>query len=758
MSSFAAEESRRLLAQMRSVMAGRGSAQARLDKTVRVIAEGMQADVCSCYVMRAGEVLELFATHGLDQQAVHVTRLRVGEGLVGEIAAHTTALALADAWSHPQFVYRPETGEDFFRSLMGVPLIQANRVIGVLAVQTKEERKFDPWQVETLETVAMVVAELMSATELVNRSELFPADGSSILPQKIQGVGLNSGVGIGQALLHKPDVRVGRLVADDPVVEKERLHTALAELSADVDKLLALRPTKDGDVGKDYEEVLETYRMIAMDSGLIRKIETAIDSGLTAEAATQKVHEETRIRMEQISNPIIREKILDLDDLNTRILRALTDDDAPVHVPENSILVAHSLGPAELLGYETDKLAGLVMEEGSSTMHAVVIAKALDIPVVAQVKKVFSRVDSLDPLIIDGDSGQLMIRPAQEMLEIYSESARALVRQKEEYERERDLPSETKDGTSIELLLNAGLEIDLPAIEQTGVQGIGLFRTELSFLAAAEYPGVAHQTALYERILKEAKGRPVTFRTLDVGGDKVLPFWQGPLGEENPAMGWRALRIGLDQPGLLKQQIRAMCLASGGETLRLLFPMITTVEEVRAARALAIIELDRCRDRGLSVPAQIEFGAMIEVPALLWQLEELSQHIDFICVGTNDLVQFVFASDRGNARVHERYDALSQPILRLLQDIQERAQALGLEVTVCGEMAGQPIEVLALIGLGYRRLSMQASAVGPIRRTVRSVDLNKLTPFVASLSDHAGSSVRSKVRAFAQDHGISLRG
>lgn len=756
MQSFAAEDSRRLLARMRSVMAGKGTAQARLDKTVRVIAEGMRADVCSCYVMRAGEVLELFATHGLDPEAVHVTRLRVGEGLVGEIAAHTRTLALADAWSHPQFVYRPETGEDFFRSLMGVPLIQAGRVIGVLAVQTREEREFDSWQVETLETVAMVISELLSATELVNRGELFPANGNAILPQKIQGVSLNQGVGIGFALLHRPDIRIGRLVSEDPDAEKVRLHAALDVLKADVDELMELSDIKEGAHSRDYVDVLEAYRMFAADSGLIRKIEAGIDSGLTAEAATQKMHEETRMRMQQISNPMIRERVLDLDDLVSRLLNGLTQDHVKIDMPERAILVARSLGPAELLNYDAKKLAGLVLEEGSSTMHATVIAKALDIPVVGQVKDVLARVDSLDSLIADGNTGQVIIRPAEELKEIYAESANALARQKQAYVQERHLPSTTLDGHCVSLLLNAGLEIDMPALAHTGADGIGLFRTELSFLSAAEMPDVREQASLYKKILMEADGRPVTFRTLDVGGDKILPYWRASRVEENPAMGWRALRIGLDQPSLLRQQIRALFNAAAQTSLRIMFPMVSAVDEFVAAKRIAIDELERRRAKSVPIPETVLVGAMIEVPALLWQIDELSDHADFLCIGTNDLLQFIFAADRSNSNVHDRYDVLSQPVLRLLRDVAESLGETQTEVTICGEMAGRPVDALALIGLGYRRLSMTPAAIGPVKRAVRSTDISRLEPFVRDLCNDSRRSVRSKLRGFAQDHSILL--
>ncbi|MEQ8733418.1 MAG: phosphoenolpyruvate--protein phosphotransferase [Rhodospirillaceae bacterium] len=756
MPGFAADDSRRLLARLRSVMSGKGSAQLKLDKTARIIAEGMKVDVCSCYVLRAGEVLELFTTHGLDPNAVHVTRLRVGEGLVGEIVSQKRPLALADAWSHPQFVYRPETGEDFFRSFMGVPLVQASRIVGVLAVQNKEERDFDDWQVDTLETVAMVISELLAATELVKRSEVVPVQGNAVLAQRMAGLALHGGIGIGIAVMHAAEVRIGRLFSDNADAEKARLHAALADLKSDIDHLIKASEVRDSGAATDLADVIEAYSMIAADGGLIRKIETGIDGGLTAEAATQKMHEDMRRRMQQIGNPLIRERVLDLDDMVRRLLRVLTGSEQETDIPDDAILVARSLGPAELLSYDATKLKGLILEEGSPTMHAVVIARALDIPVVGQVKDVINRVDALDSLIVDGESGQVILRPVSELQELYAENASALAQQKRQYANEIDLPARTLDGVDVALLLNAGLEVDVPVLNSTGAEGVGLFRTELSFLSATTLPTVVEQEAFYRRILDGAGDKPVTFRTLDVGGDKVLPYWQSLGAEENPAMGWRAIRIGLDHPSLLRGQLRALFGAGEGRELRILFPMVTSIAELVAVKDILSKEFSRCRGKGLRGPSDLKVGVMIEVPALLWQLEDLIKAVDFLCVGTNDLLQFVFAADRSNSRLQDRYDVLSQPSLKLLKSIADAANNADIEVTVCGEMAGRPLEALALLGLGFRRLSMAAASIGRVKRMVRSIDVGQVAPLIHEVYNDPSRSLRPKLRSFAIDNRIML--
>lgn len=753
MSGFSAAGLRRMLSRLRDVMAGIGAVQERLDKVVALIADDLKADVCSCYVMRAGEVLELFATFGLSQKAVHLTRLRVGEGLVGEIAAHARPVALADAWSHPQFVYRPETGEDFFRSLMGVPMIQAGRVIGVLVVQTRQERPFNDWEVETLETVAMVIAELMAATQIVRREELFQSEGNALLHVRLTGVSLHPGVGIGVAVMHKPHVRIGRLVSDDPVVEEQRLQVALDTLRAEVDALI------DGahgdDFGDSYRDILEVYRMFADDRGWISRISEAISSGLTAEAAVQRVHDDTRIRMMQVSDAILRERLQDLDDLANRLLSILAGGGMKAELPENAILVCRSIGPTELLDYDRRKLKGLVMEEGSPTMHAAVVAKALDLPVVAQVQGALNRIDAFDQIVLDANAGQVVLRPSEEVVDLYTAAVEARVKQKAAYVAFRDLPAVTKDGVKISLHLNAGFLLDMHGLTETNADGIGLYRTEMPFLALPTLPDVKTQETLYKQVLDGAGGRPVTFRTLDVGGDKIAASSaQAP--EDNPAMGWRSIRLTLDRPSLLRQQLRALIKATAGRQLRVMFPMIATLSEFDAARKILDMELMRHARQGGRPPLSVKVGTMLEVPSLLWQLDDLAKRVDFISIGTNDLMQFIFAADRGNTRLAHRYDTLSPAVLRMLGGVVASCKAGQVELSVCGEMAGSPLDALALVALGFRTLSMSAAGIGPVRAAIRSATLSELESFVRSRVAAPQTSLRESLRAFALDRGLAV--
>ena len=749
MTAYSAADLRQMLSRLRDVMAGIGSVQERLDKLVALIAHGLKADVCSCYIMRAGEVLELFATFGLSQRAVHITRLRVGEGLVGEIAAHGRSLSLADAWSHPAFVYRPETGEDFFRSLMGVPMIQAGRIMGVLAVQNRDERPFNDWEVETLETVAMVIAELTTTAQIVKREELFPAEGNALLPVRLSGSTLNAGLGLGQAVLHKSHVRIGRLLSDDPAVEHGRLQSALNTLRKDVDTLI---DSSHGEVS-DFGDILEVYRMFADDRGWISRISDVINTGLTAEAAVQKVSDDTRIRMMQMNDPVFRERLQDLDDLANRLLSILAGGGMRTELPDNAILVCRSLGPTELLDYDRTKIKGVIMEEGSPTMHAVIVAKALGIPVLSQVHGALNRIDAFDLLALDASAGHVFLRPSEDLQEMFAINAAARQRQRAVYAASKDLPSVTLDGVQIELQINAGFLIDVQALAETGASGIGLFRTEMQFLAMPILPDVKLQRTLYRQAVDAAGGKPVTFRTLDVGGDKIAASWSAGK-ENNPAMGWRSVRLTLDRPSVMRQQVRAIIQACEGASLRVMFPMVATISEFDDCRRILDMEIERHAKAGCVAPRTIAVGTMLEVPSLIWQLDHLLTRIDFLSIGSNDLIQFVYAADRGNTRIANRYDALSTPVLRMLRFIAERCIAVNKPLSLCGEMAGKPLEALALMALGYRSLSMAPDSVGQIRDVVRRTVLADVEEFMISQIDSNSASLRTEIKSFAQDHGI----
>ena len=745
--------SRQLLRRLRDIMAGAGSAQDRLDRIVKIIAAEMVAEVCSAYVRRAGDILELCATEGLRREAVHRTTLRIGEGLVGDIAAQARPLALADAQSHPNFAYRPETGEEVFHSLMGVPILREGRVQGVLVVQNRTQRQYDEEEVEALETIAMVLAELVAAGELVSRPAPGAAGLGPALPLRLTGVKICGGIALGRAVLHQPSVAIKRVVAEDPEAELKRLREAVAGLHDALDTMMA---SSDLAASGEHRDVLEAYRMFAEDRGWLGRIREAIRSGLTAEAAVQKVQNDTRVRMNQVEDDYLRERLSDLEDLNNRLMQHLAGGGAAapaLELPEDAVLVAHNMGPAELLDYDRRRLRAVVLEEGSPTAHVSIVARALDIPLVGRVKDVFSRVDPLDPIVVDGDTATVMLRPAEEAKQTYAHAISQKAERRASYAKLKDLPCVSRDGVAVALNINAGLLIDLAQLDDGNAEGVGLYRTEIPFMVRAAFPDVAAQEQLYRQVLDRAGDRPVTFRTLDVGGDKLLPYFASE-HEANPAMGWRAIRIALDRPFILRQQLRALVRAARGRDLRVMFPLIAEVHEFMEARRVLDLELERARKQGL--PRRVEVGAMLEVPALAFQLPALFPVADFVSVGSNDLIQFLFAADRGSPRMAERYDALSPPVLAFLGQLAESAAAAGKPLALCGEMAGQPLEAMALIGLGFRTLSMAPPSVGPVKAMVRGLDVGRLSEFVRGLTRLPDHSVREAMRTFARDHDVAV--
>ncbi len=746
---------RRVLRRVRTVMSGPGNAQQRLDELVRVVASEMVAEVCTVYVLRAGEVLELFATEGLNPDAIHLTRLRVGEGLIGEIAAHARSLNLADAQAHPQFAYRPETGEEVYHSLLGVPILRSGRVRGVLAIQNREQRDYSEEETEVLEVIAVVLAELIAGGDLVSPVEHVPAEGNAVLPTRLTGLQINEGLAIGEAVLHQPRVSIPQMFADDPDAEEERLQAAIAEMHTALDEMMSATELA---ARGEHTDVLETYRQVARDRGWVRRMREAIAGGLTAEAAVQKEQDDIRARMSQIADPFLRERLYDLEELGYRLMQHLSGESrtaANAELPDDVVLLARSMGPAELLDYDPHRLRALLLEEGSTTSHVAIVARALDIPVVGRIKDLLTRIDAFDPVIVDGFNSQVFVRPGEDIQQMVGENVHLREQRRATYAAERDLPAVTRDGMRISLNLNAGLIMDMQHLEPTGADGVGLFRTEIPFMVRSEFPNVASQTELYRNVLDQAGGRPVQFRTLDIGGDKQLPYFDDA-GDQNPAMGWRAIRVALDRPALLRQQLRALIHAASGHELSVMFPMVAEVAEFDAARAVLDKELAREAARGGVLPESIRVGVMLEVPGLMYQLTPLLERVDFMSVGSNDLFQFLFASDRGNPRVAERYDVLSPSLLSLLHSLVEKCDAAGVPLSLCGEMAGHPLEAMALIGAGFRIISMQPAMVGAVKTMARSLDVAPLAQYMESLYPLADHSLRQKLRAYAADHGVAI--
>lgn len=740
-----------LIRQLRAIMASASEPQAKLDSIVKVIASNMIAEVSSIYVRLPDDALELFATEGLRKEAVHALRMKKGEGLVGLIAAWGEPVNLSDAQKHPAFSYKPETGEEIFHSFLGVPIVRERRTIGVLTVQNKIERKYTDEEVEALETTAMVLAEMIASGTFAGA--VVPSPSRRETSVTLKGTPLADGLALGHIALHEPRPAVLKFFAENIPAELKRLDDALDQLKEDIARLLKDEPTNG-----EHKEIIETVQMLAHDRGWARRMRDAVSAGLTAEASVERVQQNMRTQLMKTGDSFWRERSHDLDDLSNRLLRTLQGHDhgaALSRLPNDAILVAHNMGAAELLDYDPKKLRGLVIEDGGATAHVTIVARSFNLAVLAQVPDVVAAADHGDPAILDASTGQFHIRPSLELIRAYADKARFRARRQARFFKLRHSPAVTKDGERITLNMNAGLLVDMPHLYQSGADGIGLFRTELQFMVSSKFPKMEEQRAAYARVLDMAPGRRVVFRSLDVGGDKVLPYLR-KFHEENPALGWRAIRMSLDRPGMFRTQVRALLRAAAGRELSIMLPFIADVSEFQAARALIDKEIAHAARHGHDLPIKTRVGIMIEVPAVIFQLDDILPLVDFISVGSNDLFQFLFAADRENDRVARRFDSLHPSALKVLREIADKAKAHGTDFALCGEMAGRPLEAMALIGLGFRQISMAPASVGPVKAVVLSLNTKKLREMLFELIDKNSPKIRQELADFAQKENIDI--
>ena len=715
------ENSRVLLKRLRDSLAEPGKGQARLDRIVKIIASSMQAEVCSIYLKKDIKTLELFATQGLKADAVHFTTLKIGQGLVGQIAQNSIAINTSNAPETKGYRFMPETGEEIFTSFLGVPIQRLGEILGVLIVQNSFPRKYNDDEVYGLEIIAMVIAEMTELGEFTEPSntEITAQHNHAVTFKGIVG---NEGIAIGKVFLHDPVIKIQNPIADDPRSEKAKLALAFKKLQLEAKEML--NKNLDNKSG-EYLEVFEAYQMFARDKGWRKRMEASIQRGLAATVAVEKEQTETRARMSRISDPYIRDRLHDLDDISNRLMRILTKTEVKIDKKAltNSILVARNIGPGELLDYGPN-LLGVILEDGSVGSHASIVARALAIPLVVKADRIRREAQNGDLIILDANSGQLYLRPENSIQKAYIDKLATHEAAQEQFLELKNKPAQSTDGEKINLMINAGMVIDLPFLEKSGAEGIGLYRTELQFLTQAKVPKRSEQVQFYSRILDIAAGKPVNFRTLDIGSDKILPYIKR-LKEPNPALGWRAVRLTLQRQGIMKMQIQAIIRGAKGRPIRILFPFIAEVEEFRVARQLVLSQVKKEKALKHPVPTDIKIGAMLETPSLAFTTDEFFKLTDFISIGGNDLKQFFFAADRENELVRRRYDTLNFSYLNFLETIIKRAKLFKTPLNFCGEDAGKPVEAIALIALGLRSLSMRPSSIGRVKSLIRSISIQE---------------------------------
>ena len=743
-------ESRKLLGRLRDAMASDDAGQARLDKITHLIASSMGCEVCSIYLFRDEDTLELCATEGLKADAVHETRMKMGEGLVGRVAKRKRIINPPNAPQAPGFRFMPETGEELYSSFLGIPVQRLGEMLGVLVVQSKAAREFSADEVYALEVVAMVLAEMTELGAFVGEGAAMSARHSQAV--LIRGTVAQEGVAEGHVWLHEPRVVVSKLVADDPASETARLNEAVDDLRVSVDQMMAMA---GGD--KDQQQVLEAYRMFANSKGWLRRMEEDIGRGLSAEAAVEKEQSLARARMGQAADAYLRERLSDLDDLSNRLLRILTGQgsNTGAEMPTDPILVARNIGPAELLEYGRS-LRGIVLEGGSVGSHAAIVARALAIPLIVHASRVTNDALNGDRIMVDGEQGVVHLRPEETVASAFRDKIAMQAEAQERYASIRDKPAITKCGTRVGLHMNAGLMADLPSLDGSGAEGVGLFRTELQFLVRSQMPKRSELSALYSRVLDAASGKRVVFRTLDIGSDKVLPYMK-PNDEPNPALGWRAIRVGLDKPGMMRMQLQALIRAANGRPLSVMFPFVAQFEEYRAARAEMDKTLAREARLGHVLPSQIEVGAMLETPSLAFAPTKFFEEVEFLSIGGNDLKQFFFAADRENELVRRRYDTLNVSFLTFLENIVDRCRETGTPLSFCGEDAGRPIEALCFAAIGITTLSMRPASIGPVKSMLHRSDLGEIREVIHAARDRGDQSVRPAVMEYLRSQTNEVR-
>ena len=709
----------------------------KIEIIMRAFKEALKADSTALYAVVNENYLEKM---GDCEGSHHKATLRFGDENVGVCAANHRIVNTYD-----------ETKKT---AVLCVPIIRMYNSIGVILAEKSNKKEFPETFAEIAETLAISLIEFMSLRTFSQYRDRLIREKGFVVKDSLKGVCLNKGYGVGRAVLHRKHRELVNIFAENVELEQSRLNEGRRKMSEYLDKKIA---QTENSIGNGVE-IMEAYRMFAQDKGWYKKISNDIEKGYTAEAAIEHVYEEMWSKLSSTEDVFLKEKLYDLRDVSDR-LRAFVageTENADILPDEDIVIIAQNMGPADLMDYNYEKIKGLVIEDGTPTMHAVIVAKALNIPVIAKIHGVLQEVKSGETVALDGERGKLYTHPSDEIITECKEKSFGRKNVFAELKKLYDLPTKTLDGVKINLAMNYGFDLDYDYLDPSNCDGIGLYRTEVMYMSAEKMPDVEMQQKQYKRLFDKMGNKRIIFRTLDVGSDKLLPYW-GDIKEENPAIGWRSIRITLDRRAILRQQIRALLRAAAGKTLNIMFPMIATVDEFLAAKETVMLEYEREKTRKNPTAKKINIGIMIEVPSIVFQLDDILQKVDFISIGTNDLYQFTFACDRGNPRLTNRYDVLSAPFLRLLKIIIDKANQYKVYCSVCGEMAGNPLEAMALIGIGYQNFSVSGASFADVKKMIRSLNREDIEDYMKLLFKSNKKSLRSQLLSYGYDHGIAIK-
>jgi len=728
--------------------------QASLEAIVKVVAERMDTEVCSLYIYDPRtRKATLWATEGLNKASIGKVKMGVEEGLTGLVLERLEPVMVVDALAHPRYKYFPETNEERYHSFLGVPVIERKEALGVLVAQTLRRRRFGGDELRLMKAIAAQVAGIIvqlrlsqsleskekerneyrermidAIGKLREYEERRDAEGGEEKPEerprslRLPGVAAAPGFGIGPAHVLRPLVsfdRVGEMRCEDPAAERQRFQNARTKSIGEIEDMKSRMSDRMPEVDSS---LFETHRMMLEDKSFTEKIHAFIEDGFAAETALQFTVDEYVGAFARMTDRYLRERSTDVRDIGQRLLRNLLGvEDAERELPPGGILVADELTLSDLAAIAPERLAGIVLATGGATSHATILAKSFEIPTVVGVDALLESVHEGDSLIVDGNAGVVYLRPPKDVMAEYERLDREYRAFNRELEGLHDVPAVTPDGHRVTLDANIGLMGDLTFAERHGAEGVGLYRTEFPFLTYRDFPDEEEQVRLYRRVIETLGEKHVTVRTLDLGADKY-PTYLRMAKEENPFLGWRSIRISLELPDLFKVQLRAILRAGVYGDVRMLLPMISSLDEVRRAKELmdeARRELD---EEGVAFESKMPIGIMIEVPSAVMQAEELVREVDFLSLGTNDLIQYLLAVDRNNRKVAALYEPLHPAVLRAIATTARAAKKAGKPLSICGEMAADPVCALVLVGLGIDQLSMGSFYIPSIKRLIRSVE------------------------------------
>jgi phosphotransferase system enzyme I (PtsP) len=731
--------------------------QETLNSIVRIVAERMETEVCSLYILEPKKNrLTLWATMGLDQESVGKVSMGIAEGLTGQVIEKMNPVMAVDAQAHPRYKYFPETGEERYHSFLGVPLIEKRLPLGVLVVQTSRRREFSRDEIRLLKAISAQVTGIIIQARLVDslkhkererkgyqkrltdalrrlrsyegrRREGTVRGASQKWRGRLAGLSVAPGFGRGTAYVLKPRMDLKSVKKERAKSSKREIERFRAAVERGIEQLQTLKQRMSTLISKEEGALFDVHRLILGDPSLIEQIESRIrKEHYTAEYSVSSVFEEQLNSFTRIEDDYLRERAADVKDVAQRLLENLSGmNEEKLLLPDGAVLVAEDLSPADLSLIEGDHFRGIVLATGGVTSHASILAKSFEIPSVVAVQGLMENVRQGDALIVDGNSGVVYINPSHEVVREYDRLEREYLALNKELGELRDLPSETQDGHRVALYANVGLLNDIAFAHLHGAQGIGLYRTEIHFLTHRDFPSEEEQFTLYRRVVEGFSGKPVTIRTLDIGADKYPAYVRRATAEQNPFLGWRSIRVSLEIPEIFKAQLRAILRAGAYGRVRLLIPMVTSLEEIFRVKEILAEVRDELERDGLTFDRQMELGIMVEVPSIVHLVSRIVREVDFLSIGTNDLIQYVLAVDRGNHKVAELYEPLHPAVLAALTQIIEGAKREGKRVGMCGEMAGDPLYTLLLLGMGLEEFSMGSLFIPVVKRIVRSVNYSE---------------------------------